>query len=74
MENLLKYGYQGLDPGSKVLYLLNGIRCDKLSTVVATVRVHPDKYTKNFDSAVTFLAWYINKISPMLSLNITSVA
>ena len=43
LENPMDYGYQGLDPGSKVKYLLNGIRCNKLSTAVATVRVHPEK-------------------------------
>ena len=47
--HLIEYGYQGLD------YLLNGIRCDKLSTAVATVRVHPDKYEKDFDAVVAFL-------------------
>ena len=40
-------GYQGSNPGSKVQYLLNDIRCDKLSTAVAAVRVHPDKYEKD---------------------------
>ena len=51
----MEYGYQGLDPGLKVWYLLNGIRCDKLSTEVTTVRAHPDKYKKDFDTVVTFL-------------------
>ena len=51
----MEYVYQGLDPGSKVRYLLNGIRCDKLSTAAATVSVHPDKYEKDFDTVVTFL-------------------
>ena len=55
LENLVEYGYQGLDLGSKVQFLLNGIRCDKLSTAVAAVRVHPDKYEKNFDAVVAFL-------------------
>ena len=45
----MEYGCQGLDPESKVRYLLNGIRCDKLSTVVAAVRAHPDKYEKDFE-------------------------
>ena len=39
-ENLTEYGYQGLDTGSKVYYLLNGIRCKKLSTVIAAVKDH----------------------------------
>ena len=41
-RNFMEYGYQGFDPGSKVRYLLKGIRCDKLSTAVTAVRVHPD--------------------------------
>ena len=41
--------------------MLNGIRCDKLSTEVATVRVHPDKYKKDFYEVVTFLSQYIDK-------------
>ena len=60
MEN----GYQGLDPGPKVQYLLNGIRCDKLSTAVVAVRVHPDMYEKDFDAVVAFLTQYINKKAP----------
>ena len=55
LGNLMEYGYQCLDPGSKVRYLLNGIRCDKLSTAVAAVRAHPDKYEKDFDTVVVFL-------------------
>ena len=57
----MEYGYQGLDPGSKVRYLLNGIKCDKLSTAVATVRAHPNKYEKEFDSVVAFCIQYIDK-------------
>ena len=69
----MEYGYQGLDPGSKVPYSLNGIRCDKLSTAVAAVRAHPDKYEKDFDAAVAFLTQYIDKNAPTLSVNIVSV-
>ena len=43
----MEYGCQGLNPGSKVRYLLNGIRGEKLSTAVAAVREHPDKYEKD---------------------------
>ena len=35
-ENLTEYEYQGLNTGSKVYYLLNGIRCKK---VVAIMKV-----------------------------------
>ena len=62
----MEYGYQGLDPGSKVQYLLNSMRCDKLSTAVATVRANPDKYQKDFDTVVAFLTQYVDKKAPTL--------
>ena len=34
---------------------MDGIRCDKLSTAVATVRAHQDKYKKDFYTVVIFL-------------------
>ena len=55
LKNLKEYGYQGIDPGTNIYHLLSGIRCDKLSMVVATLREHPDKYEKDFD-AVTYLS------------------
>ena len=67
----MEYGYQGLNPGSKVKYLLNGFRCDKLFTAVAIVRAHPDKYKKDFDAVVAFLG--INKIALTPSVKIVSV-
>ena len=69
----MEYGYQGLDPGLKVQYLLNRIRCDKLPTAVATVRVHPDKDEKNFDAVVAFLTQYIDKRAPTASVKVASV-
>ena len=74
MGNLMENGYQGIDTGSKVRYLLNGIRCDKFSLAITAVTMHPDKYEKNLDSVVTFLTQYINKISPTPSMKIASVA
>ena len=73
LGNLMEYGYQGLDPGSKVWYLLNGIRCDKLSMVVAAVRATPDKYEKDFDAVVAFLSQYINKRAQTSSVKVASV-
>ena len=57
----------------QVWYLLNGIRCDKLSTAVALVKVHPDKYKKDFDAVVAFLTQYIDKRTPTPSVKIASV-
>ena len=69
----MEYGYQGLDPGSKVGYLLNGIRYDKLSIAVNAVRAYPDKCKKDFDAVVTFLTQYIDKRSLISSVKVASV-
>ena len=44
-----------------------------MSTVVATVMAHPDKYMKDFNIVVTFLSQYINKKAPKPSVKIASV-
>ena len=45
-----------------------------MSTPVTTIRVHPDKYEKDFDIVVIFLTQYIDKRSPTPSLKVASVA
>ena len=72
IRNLMKYGHQGLNSGSKVWYLMNSIRCEKLSAV-ATVRAHMNKYQKDFDAVVIFHTQYIDKKAPTLSVKATSV-
>ena len=71
LENLKEYEYQGLDPGSN--FLLNGIRCEKLSIVIVIVMALPDKYEKDFDAMVTFLTQYIDKWGPKLSVKVAYV-
>ena len=66
LSKLEGYGYQGLDAGSKVHYLLNGIRCD-LSTAFTTVKSHPEKYEKDSDAVIIFLTQYMDKGGPLLS-------
>ena len=39
-----------------------------MSTAVATVRAHPNKYEKDFNTVVTFLTQYIDKKAPTPSL------
>ena len=70
LGNLMEYGYQDLAPGSKVWYLVNGIRCNKLSIAVTAVKAHADKYEKDFDAVVTFLTQYINKRWPTPSVEV----
>ena len=57
----------------KVQYLLNSIRCDKLSRAVAAIRAHPDKYKIDFDAVVTLLTQYIDKRAPAPSVKVASV-
>ena len=73
LGNHMEYGYQGLDPESKVWYLVNGIKCDKLSTAVAAIRAHQDKNKKDFNVVVAFLTQYIDKRSPTPSVKVVSV-
>ena len=35
--------------------MLNVVRCDKMSTIVAAARAHPDKTEKDFDAVVTYI-------------------
>ena len=60
-KNLKVYGYQGYEPVTKVFHQLNGIRCDKMSTAVTTVKTLPDRDKKDFDTAVAYLSQYVEK-------------
>ena len=42
-------------------------------TVVAAVRVHPDRYKKDFDAVVTFLSQYIDRNTPTPSVKVASI-
>ena len=44
-----------------------------MSTAVAAVRAHPDKYEKDFDAVVAFLTQYIDKKAPTPSVKVASV-
>ena len=44
-----------------------------MSTAVATVRAHPDKYEKDFDAVVALLTQYIDKKAPTPSMKDASV-
>ena len=74
LAKFMEYGYQGLDPGLMVLYLLSGIMCDKLFMAVAAVRAYPDKYKKDFNTVVAFLTQYVDKRASALSVKVVSVA
>ena len=44
-----------------------------MSTAVAAVRAHPDRYEKDFDAVVTFFTQYIDKKAPTPSVKVASV-
>ena len=44
-----------------------------MSTAVATVNAHPDKYEKDFDT-VAFLTQYIDKRTPISSVKVASIS
>ena len=44
-----------------------------MSAAVAIVRMHQDKYEKDFDTIVTLLSQYIDKSAPTPSMKVASV-
>ena len=44
-----------------------------MSTAVAAVRAHPDRYEKDFDALIAFLAQYIDRKAPTLSVKVASI-
>ena len=45
-----------------------------MSTAVATVKVHPDEYKKDFEAVVPFLNRYIDKRAPSQSRRLPLLA
>ena len=45
-----------------------------MSSAVSSVRVHPDKYKKDFNAVVSILTPYIDKRAPTPSVKVASVA
>ena len=44
-----------------------------MSTAVAAVRAHPDRYKKDFDAVVAFLSQYIDRKAPTPSMKVASI-
>ncbi|KAI2510102.1 hypothetical protein MHU86_4269 [Fragilaria crotonensis] len=60
MEGLVEHGYTGIDPRSKVRYLLDGIRTDKFDSV--KTRIMSDATLRNdFDACVTLYQDFIKQ-------------
>lgn len=62
MEGLIEHGYTGIDPRSKVRFLLDGIKTDKFDAV--KTRIMSDERLRNdFDACVTLYQDYIRQTS-----------
>jgi hypothetical protein len=75
MEGLVEHGYTGIDPRSKVRYLLDGIKTDKLDSV--KTRIMSDATLRNdFDACVTLYQDFIKqttKSKPAATVNISEL-
>ncbi len=52
LHNLEAHGYKGIDDWSKVRYVQDGIKIDKLDSVKTTI-LSSAKYCQSFDKCVT---------------------
>lgn len=70
MEGLVEHGYTGIDPRSKVRYLLDGIKTDKFDSV--KTRIMSDAALRNdFDACVTLYQDFIKQTSKGKAANPT---
>ena len=68
MEGLVEHGYTGIDPHSKVRYLLDGICTDKLDSI--KTRIMLDATLRNdFDACVTLYQDFIKKAASKVKGN-----
>jgi hypothetical protein len=62
LEGLVEHGYAGIDPRSKVRYLLDGIKTDKFDAVKTRI-MSEERLRNDFDSCVTLYQDYIRQTS-----------
>jgi hypothetical protein len=62
LEGLVEHGYAGIDPRSKVRYLLDGIKTDKFDAVKTRI-MSEEKLRSDFDACVTLYQDYIRQTS-----------
>ena len=60
LQGLVPYGYSGLDEPTKVQYLLDGVKTDKLETVKVTI-ISSASLRSNFANCVTLMQDYIRQ-------------
>jgi uncharacterized membrane protein YgcG len=66
LDSLRKHGYSGIDPGTRVRYLLAGIKTTKLESVTATILASPAVYQVDFDKCVTLITDFIKQSPNMM--------
>ncbi|KAI2496193.1 hypothetical protein MHU86_18332 [Fragilaria crotonensis] len=62
MEGLVEHGYTGIDPRSKVRFLLDGIKTDKFDAVKTRI-MSDERLRSDFDLCVTLYQDYIRQTS-----------
>jgi hypothetical protein len=73
LEGLTQYGYSGIDEGTKVRVLLEGIKIDKLDSVKTQIMSNP-ALQRDFDRCVTLFSDFIKQTeSSIREANISSV-
>jgi ribosomal protein S13 len=75
MEGLVEHGYTGIDPRSKVRYLLDGIKTEKFDAVKTRI-MSDERLRVDFDACVTLYQDYIRQTSkgkPNSSVNISEL-
>lgn len=75
MEGLVEHGYTGIDPRSKVRYLLDGIKTDKFDAVKTRI-MSDERLRLDFDGCVTLDQDYIRqttKTRPNNTVNISEL-
>jgi ribosomal protein S13 len=75
LEGLVEHGYSGIDPRSKVRFLLDGIKTDKFDSVKAQIMANAE-LRNDFDSCVTLYQDFIKqttKSKPVSTVNISQV-
>ena len=61
MENLVDYGYSGMDNGTKVRHFLQGIKSSELEAAVNVVHAKPEKYSIDFDATMSYMGQIVMK-------------
>ena len=61
MESLTDYGYSGMDNGTKVHHLLQGIKSTELEAAFNVVWAQTEKYGTDFDVSVSYLDQMVTK-------------